>query len=317
METDYSDFEVLFVDNGSTDDSVEFVRRGYEGDPRFKILRNERNLGYAEGNNVGLRKASGEYFALLNNDTKVDPSWLRMLVDAVQSLHVGSAQSKIVRMDQPSILDCAGGLLDFYGYHFERGKDESVYNYNESAEIFYAKGASFLVKREVLAKTGLFDSDMFLYFDEVDLCWRIWLSGYSVVYAPGSVVRHASGATASSMQQKKVFFYSRNHFLVILKNYDLTNMSKAVVVSLLFEARNFMLFMFRGKPLSALSLLRGIFWNVKSLGATWRKRQIVQHCIRKVSDEDFRKRMLKPLPPFPLYLVFPRTRYQKGNSALT
>ena len=316
METDYPDFEVLFVDNGSTDDSVEFVRREYGKNPRIKIVKNERNLGYTGGNNVGLRKANGEYFALLNNDTKVDPSWLQALVKAVESPQVGAAQSKIVRMDNSEILDCAGGLLDFYGYHFERGKGESVYNYDKPVEIFYAKGASFILKREVLAKTGLFDSDIFLYYDEVDLCWRIWLSGYKVVYTPGSVVRHASGATASSMhQQKRLFFYSRNHILAVLKNYGLTNAFKAVFVSVLFEARNFTLFLLRGKPLFALSLLEGFFWNLVHVGATWRKRQFVQSCIRKVSDEDIRNRMLKPLPPFPLYLLFSRTKYQRAAQA--
>jgi len=314
MHTDYPDFEVLFVDNGSTDDSVNFMCREYGKDPRINIVKNERNFGYAEGNNVGLRKADGAYFALLNNDTKVDPRWLQVLVDAVESPKVGAAQSKIVRMDEPRILDCAGGLLDFYGYHFERGRGESVYNYDNPGEIFYAKGASFLLKREVLAEVGLFDSDIFLYFDEVDLCWRIWLSGHMVVYAPTSIVSHFSGKTASALQQRqRMFFYVRNHFLVLLKNYSLANVFYATIVSLLFEARNFTLFLLRGKPLLALSIIRGIFWNLTHLNATLRKRQVVQNQIRQVSDGDIKRHMLKPFPPFPLYILFSRARYRRAD----
>ncbi len=316
METNYPDFEVLFVDNGSTDDSVDFVSNEYEKNPRFRIMRNKQNLGYAGGNNIGLRNAKGEYFCLLNNDVKVDPDWLRALVDAFKFPDVGVAQSKIVRLDKPDVIDCAGGLLDTFGYHYEIGKGESALNYQIPREIFYAKGASFLVKREVLIKTGLFDSDIFLYYDEVDLCWRVWLSGYKVVYAPSSIVWHASGATSFSMQQKKLFFYSRNHLLVVLKNYGLANAFKTLAVSILFETRNFSLFLLRRKPLFALSLFQGFVWNLTSLKSTWRKRQIVQSRVREVSDKEIKNRMLKPLPPFPLYLLYSRKRYQRAGRAM-
>jgi GT2 family glycosyltransferase len=94
------------------------------------------------------------------------------------------------------------------------------------------------VKRKVLEKTGLFDPDIFLYFDDVDLCWRIWLNGYKVPFVPKSIVYHASRSTASKLQERtRLYFYVRNHVLVLLKNYDRNNMLKAVTVSIIFEIR--------------------------------------------------------------------------------
>ena len=217
-------------------------------------------------------------------------------------------------MDHPEVLDCAGGLLDYYGYQFERGRGEKPSRRNEVGEIFYAKGASMLLKREVLEKTGLFDPELFMYFDEVDLCWRIWLSGYQVVYAPASTVYHASGSTASKLQaQTRLFFYTRNHIRILLKNYSLANAAKAVAVSVLFETRNMALSLVRRSPLVALAIMKGFLWNLAHLKNAWMQRQVVQRHIRKVTDEKIRQQMLQPYPPLPLYFVFSRSMYQRKH----
>jgi hypothetical protein len=318
LKTDYPNFEVLFVDNASTDDSVKFIKREFGQNQKLRIIRNERNFGFAEGNNIGIRRAKGEYIALLNNDTKVDPQWLKELVKTVQPPEIGAAQSKLLRMTSPDVLDCAGGLIDYYGYHFERGRGEKSYKYNKIGEIFYAKGAGMIIKREVLKKTGLFDPEIFIYFDETDLCWRIWLSGYKVLFAPKSIVYHASGATTSKLQEKtRSYYYTRNHILVLLKNYDLGNMFKAVAVSIIFEFRNMVLFLARRKPQVSIAIIEALSWNLFHSKYTWKKRQVIQRLVRKVSDEQIKKIMLKPYPPFPLYLVFSRFRYLKKQNINT
>jgi len=309
LNTAYPNFDVLFVDNASTDDSIDFVMRNFGSDLRIRIIRNEKNLGFAEGNNRGISNSTGQYIALLNSDVTVDPNWLTEIVKFMDSPEVGAAQSKLLRMDAPEFLDCSGGLLDYYGYHFERGRGKSSSMYNQPGEIFYAKGASILLKREVLKKSGVFDPDVFLYFDEVDLCWRIHLSGYKVVYAPASIVYHASGSTASEMQsESRLYFYVRNHLMMLLKNYELSNAFRVVAASILFEARNVALSLARRKPLRGLAILKALWWNVRNLKVTWSKRQTVQTLIRRVSDSQIRRQMLRPYPPFPLYLIFPRSR---------
>jgi GT2 family glycosyltransferase len=311
LKATYSSFEVLFVDNASTDGSVEYVQGCYRCSEKLRIIKNENNLGFAEGNNRGIGQAKGKYIVLLNSDTRVDPNWLTELVKAVQPIDVGAAQSRLIRMDVTSELDCAGGFVDYYGYHFERGRGESPLCYNRLGEIFYAKGASALFKRETLEKTGLFDPDIFMYFDEVDLCWRIWLGGYKVVYAPASIVFHASGSTAAMMQSaSRLYLYTRNHLAILLKNYNLANALKAVKVSFLFETRNVVLLLARKRPLVALAVMKALFWNLSHLKQTWTKRQKVQVCVRRVSDEEVRRHMLKPLPTFPLYITFSRSKYE-------
>ena len=316
LRTDYGNFEVLFVDNASRDDSVEFVKKTFGEDPRLRIVRNERNLGFAEGNNAGIRQARGEYVVLLNTDTRVEPDWLKNLIDAAEPTEVAAVQSKLLQMNHPDLLDSAGGLLDYYGYHTEVGRGETSSRYNKCRTVFYGKGASILLKRKVLEKTGLFDNDIFLYFDEVDLCWRIWLSGHKVVYAPESIVYHSSGSTTAKMRSKeRSYFYSRNHMMVLLKNYNLANAATATAVTVFFEARNIALFLARRRPILSFAILEALLWNLLNLKKTWVKRQVVQSNVRSVSDEEVRKQMLKPFPPFPLYVMRPNSsKYKNPNT---
>ncbi len=318
LATNYPNFEVLFVDNASTDCSVDFVREMFGQDARLRIIKNEQNLGFAEGNNRGIRNSKGEYIALLNSDTRVERKWLTELVNAIQPYDVGAVQSKLLRMKTPDELDSAGGLIDYYGYHLERGRGEQSSMYTQVKEVFYAKGASVLLKREVLAKTGLFDPDIFMYFDEVDLCWRIHLNGYKILFVPTSIVYHASGLTAAKSQEKeRLYLHIKNHVLVVLKNYDFENMVRAAKVSVLFETRNMALFLARRKPLVCASILKALLWNLLHLKRTWKKRQIVQKLVRRVPDKEIKKQMLKPYPPFPLYLVFSRSRYLRKTQVKT
>lgn len=317
FSTDYPNFELLFVDNGSTDHSVEYVNKKFGQTPQLRVVRNERNFGFAEGNNRGIKAAKGEYIALVNTDTRVDSAWLRELVEAIQSPDVGAVQSKLLMMHSPDLLDSGGGLLDYYGYHVERGRGEKAAVYNRTAEVFYAKGAGVLIKSKALQKTGLLDPDIFMYFDETDLCWRLRLCGFKMFYIPNSIVYHASGVTASILQERnRLFFHVRNHLLVLLKNYGLGNLVKAGAVSILLELRNLILFLVRGKPLVSLAIVQALFWNLRSLKVTWGKRRVVQEIIRVVPDSEVKKAMLKPYPPFPLYLVFSRFRYIKHKQKI-
>ncbi len=311
LQCNYPNFEVIFVDNASLDDSVDYIKKEFGKNPRFRIIRNEKNFGFTEGNNVGMRQSEAEYIVLLNSDTRVDPDWLSELVTLAKKDRVGAVQSKILQMDSPGLIDCAGGFVDYYGYHFERGKGEKASIYEMQDEIFYAKGAAVLFNREVLKRTGLFDSDIFLYFDETDLCWRIWLSGYKVIFSPKLIVYHASGSTTSAMQaQMRSYFYVRNHILVLIKNYGLKNLFISFLVTFFYENRTAALSLVRRKPLVNKATLSAFVWNLVHLKNTWKKRQIIQ-ALRVVSDDVIKKKMLSPSPPFPLYLVFSKSRYLK------
>src|SRR5512137_2060944 len=105
LKTDYPNFEVVFVDNASTDGSVEYVKNAYGDNGNLRIIRNERNLGFAEGNNRGIEKAKGELIVLLNSDTRVEAGWLQALVAAAEPTDVGAVQSKLIQMSNPALLD--------------------------------------------------------------------------------------------------------------------------------------------------------------------------------------------------------------------
>ena len=143
------------------------------------------------------------------------------------------------------------------------------------------------------------------------------MNGSKVLFAPKSIVSHAASLTASKLHQKKrLYFHVRNHILVLLKNYGLANVFKAVFVSILYEARNFALFLARRKPQVSLGIAQAVFWNLRHLKSTWEKRLKVQNWVRKISDKEVQKVMLKPCPHFPLYLLFSRSRYLRSKQKI-
>jgi len=312
FKTDYPNFEVFFVDNASTDDSVEFVKRKFGQNKKLRIIQNERNFGFAEGNNIGIRNAKGEYIALLNNDTKADHKWLRELVKAIQPSEIGAAQSKLLQMDNPDLLDCAGGFVDYYGYSYARGHGQKATKYNRVDNIFYAKGTGIIIKREVLKRVGIFDPEMFIYYEETDLCWRIWLHGYRIVFAPASIVYHVPSSTISTLQEHiPLYFLTRNHMLILIKNYNTKNMLKSLVAFLLLELRNAYVLAAKRKPHVSFAIIKALMWNLLHLKYIWKRRQITQKLIRKISDESLKELMSKPYPPFPHSLILPKSYYLK------
>jgi GT2 family glycosyltransferase len=300
--TDYPSFEVLFVDNASSDNSLGIVRSRFGSDKRLKIIQNSKNLGFAEGNNIGLKLAQGKYIALLNNDTRVDSDWLKNLVKIIAQPDVGAVQSKLLLMSNPNLVDCAGGFIDYYGYAFEKGHGKEASRYTQVSECFYGKGASVLLKREVLKKTGLLDKDIFIYYDETDLCWRIRLAGYKILFVPTSIVYHAVNLTASNTHKQKTrFFCKRNQLMILVKNFELGNLIKFVTALISYEIREIIMCCLKCKTPIYFDFFRALSWNLFNFKKTWKKRVVVQKLVRKVSDEEIKQFLLEPYPPFPLY----------------
>jgi len=217
----FKDFEVILVDNGSSDGSVDFVKDNF---PTVKIVRNHRNLGYAGGWNSGIEISIGKYLVSLNNDIELDTDWLQELVKSVEkNPSVGICTSKVLRYDDREIIDSCGVSLDVYGGTWLIGeceKDYGQYDGKEPKEVFSAYGASILVRRQVVDRIGAFDDDFFAYYEETDLCWRARLHGYKVLYVPTSKAYHMGGMTAGrrSAQWEKGYFYFRNKINSLIKN---------------------------------------------------------------------------------------------------
>src|SRR2546425_1137542 len=148
--SDYRNFELIIVDNNSSDSSIDIVESEFS-DNRIKVIKSDKNLGFAGGNNLGADYAKGDYFVLLNIDTLVDPKWLSELVSVMESDNaIGAAQPKLLSLDDKTVFDSAGDYLDFFGNSFRRGGDwyeKDKGQYESVHEIFSARGAAMITRK--------------------------------------------------------------------------------------------------------------------------------------------------------------------------
>lgn len=220
-QTFYSNFETILADNGSKDDSVKFVRKNF---PRIKIVENKKNLGFAEGNNRGIKSAKGEYVFILNNDTKLDKNCLERLVEATErDNQIGMSTPKILFLKNPQLINSVGTKIYFDGMSRARGEMEiDKGQYNQVEEILLPSGCAGLYRKKMLDEIGLFDENFFAYCEDTDLGLRGRLAGWKAILVPSAIVYHHWSGTVGKYSSLKAFLVERNHFWVALKNFPLT-----------------------------------------------------------------------------------------------
>lgn len=216
--------EIIVADNGSTDDSVDFLSTHY---PSLRIIRLDRNYGFADGYNRALDQVEADYYVLLNSDVEVTPHWIEPVIEQMeQDRQIVAAQPKLLMYDQRDTFEYAGGaggFIDKYGYPFCRGRlfttlEKDKGQYDDPCEIFWASGAAMFVKSELWHKLGGLDGDFFAHMEEIDFCWRAKNSGYKVVYCPHSVIYHVGGGTLPKSSPRKTFLNFRNNMALLYKN---------------------------------------------------------------------------------------------------
>jgi len=208
--------ETILVDNGSTDGTPEFITVRY---PWVRLVRLEKNLGFAGGNNAGAREAVGRYVAFLNNDTAADPGWLQTLVSGIDTANgFALVTSRIVYMHDPGVIDSAGDGVLRWGGAFKRHHGASASEARESEEVFGVCGAACLMPRAVFDELGGFDEDFFASHEDVDLSYRARLLGYRCRYVADAVVRHVGSATLGTVSATSVFYGQRNLEWAYVKN---------------------------------------------------------------------------------------------------
>lgn len=224
LATQYHPFKVVVADNASTDDSVSFLERHF---PEVEILQLEKNFGFAKGYNEALTQVEADYYVLLNSDVEVTPGWLQPMINLLEQHETHAAcQPKILSFRHRQLFEyagAAGGWLDAYGYPFARGRvfdicEEDRGQYNDTTEVFWASGASLVIRSKVFHKMGGFDEYFFAHQEEIDLCWRIQKEGYYIFCCPESVIYHVGGGTLPRGNSLKTFLNFRNNQIMLAKN---------------------------------------------------------------------------------------------------
>jgi GT2 family glycosyltransferase len=220
----YPNLQLILGDNASTDDSIDFVRDNY---PAMKVLKNEKNYGYAEGYNQVLKRVDADYFVLLNSDVEVTDRWLEPVIELMESDPlIAAAQPKVRSWAYRDLFEyagAAGGFIDFLGYPFCRGRifdtlEEDTGQYDDAIEVFWASGAALFIKKEYWDIVGGFDSHFFAHMEEIDLCWRLKHHGLKIMYCPDSLVFHVGGGTLEAIHPRKTYLNFRNSLTMLQKN---------------------------------------------------------------------------------------------------
>jgi len=198
FKSNYYNYEVIVVDNGSKDGTPEMISQRF---PQVKLILNKKNLGFTGGNNQGVKRAEGDIFFLLNDDTKIHPDLIKVLVEGLESSsEMGIVGPKIYYMDEPSKIWFAGGKIDWVksdSYHLGKNIIDKELSNDSKKEVDFITGCALMIKREVVDKVGLFDNKFFAFYEDADLCQKVKKAGYKVIYLPFGGVWHMKSATAS------------------------------------------------------------------------------------------------------------------------
>lgn len=272
LKTKYPDFEVIVVDNGSSDGSVSFLSKMF---PNVSVISVNPNKGIDIPYNLGASTACGSLLAFLNNDMEVHPDWLLPLVLAMENNErVACCDSKLINYFERDKIDAAGGFIDNYGNTVNRGTGEIDKGQFKIQEVFHG---STLFKKDLFMKVGGFDESFFLYYDETDLCWRLHRSGYKIFSVPESLIYHIGSHTISIRgPQKKpksiVFHFYKNKLRMLIKNQFGISLMFSVLVFLLDLCGTGIRMLLMGNQDYIPILGKALIWNLRNLRGTLQNR---------------------------------------------
>jgi|ETNmetMinimDraft_8_1059916.scaffolds.fasta_scaffold12356_3 GT2 family glycosyltransferase len=312
--TTYPEIELLVVDNGSTDDSVDWVAKNH---PDVRLIKNASNEGYAGGCNGGAQVAKGELLVFLNNDTVQEEGWIEPLVETLQSdSDVAAVQPKILNYFERDLFDYAGGsggAMDLLCFPFARGRlfltqEKDMGQYDDETDIFWASGSAFMVRRSDFEVAGRFDELFFAHQEEIDLQWRLHLMGRRSRVNPKSVVYHKNAVTLPAQSLNKQYLNHRNSMLMLLSNYSLPLMLYLFPIRLALEIVAIFYSLALVDFRHVFGILQSLIWILFRPHVILKRRRRVKS-IRQLKDREVISRMYKGSVVLQYY-IFKKRNYR-------
>lgn len=279
LATRYGNCEIIVADNGSTDNSISWLR---EQHPGVRVIIMPQNGGFAKGYNDALKQVAADYYVLLNSDVEVQPGWIAPVIDLMEADKlIGACQPKILMEGRRNMFEyagAAGGWIDFLGYPFARGRvfdvcEEDKGQYDDTAAVFWASGAALFVRAGVYHACGGLDEYFFAHMEEIDLCWRMQLAGYKIMVCPASVVYHVGGGTLPKGNERKVFLNFRNNLVMLCKNMPRQQLLWKLPLRLLLDAITAWKGLLAGEGAYFIAILKAhagfVKWLFIKQGAGW------------------------------------------------
>ena len=254
--------EVCVADNGSTDESVVWLQTYC---PDVRLIKLDKNYGFADGYNMALQQVEAEYVVLLNSDVEVTPHWLKPLMEYMDAHpEVAACQPKIRSERNKALFEYAGasgGYLDKYGYPFCRGRifdvvEEDKGQYDTIQSIFWATGAALFIRLKDYQKAGGLDGRFFAHMEEIDLCWRLRSRGRGIVCIPQSTVYHVGAATSKKENPRKTFLNFRNNLLMLYKNLPKKELKRVMFLRGVLDGVAALVFLLKGEKEAARAVLQ-------------------------------------------------------------
>ncbi len=223
-QSNYNNYEIIVVDNNSKDNSHIECKKKF---PSINLINNKKNLGYCEGNNVGIRESKGEFIIILNPDTIVKPNWIIELLNGYKKFGDGIYQPKFLTIDNESVLQSTGNMIQLFGFGYSRNKGDKDNNqFTKIERINYASGTCLFTSKNIFEQLDLFDSFLFAYHDDLDLCWRASMQGIQSYYVPSSIVLHPSEGFSFKWSKFKFFLLERNRLYCLFTHYSRSTILK-------------------------------------------------------------------------------------------
>jgi GT2 family glycosyltransferase len=305
LETKYPNFEVVLVDNGSTDRSLSSIEKTFGSDERLRIIRNSKNMGFAGGNNVGFEYATGTYIVFLNNDTVVDSNWLIHFIDAMEKdTTLGLAQSLLLKIDGSEIQNAGCLFSDYLMFqHSVAGGKPSNTRFSPVFEVSFANGAAMIIRRELVNEIGLFDPHFLFYYDDILLSFKTWLAGKRVATISRSKVYHVGGGTAGDSVYFKSFHFIIARICLMVDVYpkfgQLLTASFLLMLSFLYGALSNIP---TGNLAVVSSQVRAIWWVLRNLRYIWRNK-LKHWASARITPEMLLDRFIRIKLPIWVYLL--------------